>query len=250
MDYFLADPVSVPKENITQFSEKVWHLPKTRLCFTPPTADITQDVSLLPALKNSFVTFGCFQDLSKINDRALALWATILQHCPHSKMILKNNQLKDNHVKQQLLDDFKRLNITADRIILEEGGSRTQYFSAYHSVDFLLDTFPFPGGTTTCEALWMGIPTLTLAGNTLLERQGMSLLNCVNPNDCIADDEEAYIQKAIFFAKDFQHLNQLRQQLRATMKNSPLVDAASFAFNLERALLDIWSDKFSAKNQA
>ncbi len=158
--------------------------------------------------------------------------------------MFKNHQLKNAHTKQQLLTRLNKLGIVAEQIILEEGGSRAQYFKAYHSVDFMLDTFPFPGGTTTCEALWMGVPTLTLAGNTLLQRQGMSFLNCVGLNTWIAYDEVDYIQKAIFYAHNLNPLHHLRSTLRETMATSPLVDAARFAKDVEQALLAMWQEKY------
>ena len=244
IDYFLTDAISVPAENHSHFSEKIAYLPNTRLCFTPPTHDIPQEINELPATHHGFITFGCFQDLSKINDHTLALWATILQACPQSKLMFKNHQLKNAHTKQQLLTRLNKLGIVAEQIILEEGGSRAQYFKAYHSVDFMLDTFPFPGGTTTCEALWMGVPTLTLAGNTLLQRQGMSFLNCVGLNTWIAYDEVDYIQKAIFYAHNLNPLHHLRSTLRETMATSPLVDAARFAKDVEQALLAMWQEKY------
>ena len=151
--------------------------------------------------------------------------------------------LKDTEAKQTLISRFKTLNIPIERFILEEGSSRELYLAAYGNVDFMLDTFPFPGGTTTCEALWMGVPTLTLTGNTLLERQGMAILNCVGLTDWIANDETDYIQKAIYFANNTHLLCQIRANLRQTMATSPLVDAAQFALDFEQALFAMWKEK-------
>jgi len=243
LDYFIADSISVPEHNRSHFTEKVWYLPETRLCFTPPSPDIAQEPTPLPALNNGFVTFGCFQGLSKINDQMLNLWAKILQHCPHSQLMIKNHQVKDNVAKQNLITQLKHHQIPLERIILEEGSPRDRYLNAYSRVDFMLDTFPFPGGTTTCEALWMGVPTLTLAGNTLLERQGMSMLSCVGLTDWVAHDEDDYLQKAIFHANKLDNLNQLRANLRKTMSVSLLVDAERFTKNLEFALWGMWNEK-------
>lgn len=243
MDYFLADPISAPKSVSSQFTEKVWHLPHTRLCFTPPAADIAQELTSLPANKNGFITFGCFQNLDKLSDSIMMLWGEILENCPNSKLMLKNMALKDTEAKQTLISRFETLNIPIERVILEEGSSRELYLAAYGNVDFMLDTFPFPGGTTTCEALWMGVPTLTLTGNTLLERQGMAILNCVGLTDWIANDGTDYIQKAIYFANNTHLLCQIRANLRQTMATSPLVDAAQFALDFEQALLAMWKEK-------
>jgi predicted O-linked N-acetylglucosamine transferase (SPINDLY family) len=107
----------------------------------------------------------------------------------------------------------------------------------------MLDTFPFPGGTTTCEALWMGVPTLTLAGKTLLERQGMSMLTNVGLSDWIADNTDDYVQKAIHFCQKTDYLATLRNSLRSTMALSPLVDAPRFAHDLEQAFQKMWHEK-------
>jgi len=240
IDYFLADPISVPEQNRSHFTEEVWYLPKTRLCFTPPSPDIAQEPTLLPALNNGFVTFGCFQTISKITDQILALWAKILHRCQNSQLLIKNHQIKDAVSKQDFIAQLKRHQISLERIVFEEGSPRQEYLAAYGRVDFILDTFPFTGGTTTCEALWMGVPTLTLAGNTLLERQGMSLLSCVGLESWIATNEEDYINKAVHYANHLDKLAQLRSQLRQKMLASPLTDAPLFAADLTHALQEMW----------
>ena len=242
IDYFLADPISVPEQNRAHFTEKVWYLPKTRLCFTPPSPDIAQESTPLPALSNGFVTFGCFQTISKMTDPILALWTKILRRCPNSQLMIKNHQIKDLISKQDLMTQLKKHHIPLECIVFEEGSPREDYLAAYGRVDFILDTFPFTGGTTTCEALWMGVPTLTLTGNTLLERQGMSLLSCVGLEDWIATNEEDYINKAVNHAKQLDKLAQLRGQLRPQMRESPLMDAPLFASDFTHALQEIWQD--------
>lgn len=242
-DYFLADPIAVPNKNQFHFSEKVCYLPHTRLCFSPPNHNISQELSELPALKNGFVTFGCFQHLSKVNDKILIQWAKILDKCPNSQLVIKNNQLSDPLVKAELLLRLKSFGIPKESIILEQGSPRAQYLEAYHHVDFMLDTFPYTGGTTTCEALWMGIPTLTLAGNTLLERQGMVFMSCVGLHDWIADNEDDYVQKAVNHALNLENLSHTRNTLRETMKKSPLVDAARFAKDIEVVFANICKEK-------
>jgi predicted O-linked N-acetylglucosamine transferase (SPINDLY family) len=120
---------------------------------------------------------------------------------------------------------------------------RAAYLAAYAEVDMILDTFPFTGGTTTCEALWMGVPTLTLTGNTLLARQGVSLLSAVGLHDWIAADEQMYVDKAISYAQQLPALAQLRTQLRSMLQRSPLVDAPRFARHFSYALQSMWREK-------
>lgn len=124
-----------------------------------------------------------------------------------------------------------------------------QYLAAYAQVDVVLDTFPYTGGTTTCEALWMGVPTLTMAGSTLLGRQGASLLSAGGLSDWVANDEDEYVSKAIAFASDIAALAQLRSDLRAQVQQSPLFDAQRFARNFEAALYGMW-DEFCQRRVA
>ena len=120
---------------------------------------------------------------------------------------------------------------------------REEYLAAYANVDIILDTFPYPGGTTTCEALWMGVPTLTLAGGTLLARQGASMLACADLEDWIARDENDYITRTLFHASDIDRLAQLRSGLRQKVLASPLFNAPRFALHLEDALQQMWQQK-------
>jgi predicted O-linked N-acetylglucosamine transferase (SPINDLY family) len=130
--------------------------------------------------------------------------------------------------------------------MLVEPGSREAYLNAHCEVDVILDTFPYPGGTTTCEALWMGVPTVTLAGETLVSRQGASILSCAGLPDWVATDVAAYVVKAIEKSKDLDGLATLRSGLRQQVQASPLFDAPRFARNLEQALRTIWDTTTAA----
>lgn len=240
IDYFLADAVSVPKDNHAHFSEKIWYLKDTRLCFTPPPSSLATLIAPLAAQTNGYITFGCFQKLGKITDQMLKVWGVILQKIPQSRLKLKNWQMHCAMTRSTLQERLLAAGISLAQVEIEEGSSRADYFASYNHVDIMLDTFPFPGGTTTCEALWMGVPTLTLAGNTLLERQGMSMLSCLDLHDWIAFDEQEYIDKAVTHAQDIQNLANLRKQLRQRMATSPLTNAANFALNFEGALQEMW----------
>lgn len=245
IDYFLADPTSAPPEIQSQFSEKLYYLPNTRLCFTPPHPSTTSDVGSLPALTNTNVTFACFQNLKKINEEVIQCWAKILQQLPNSQLLIKNKQLTNGTVKQDFLNKLISGNVPLAQIALQEPSPRQEYLATYNTVDIMLDTFPYPGGTTTCEALWMGVPTLTLTGNTLLARQGVSMLSCVGLTDWIAQDKDEYVQKAITFAHNLPLLSALKHSLRTTMNHSPLVDAPLFAQNLSTALFGMWQEKMA-----
>lgn len=245
MDYVLADPVSVPESHREQFTESVWYLPDTRLCFTPPVAFARLVPAPPPAVNNGFIIFGCFQNVRKINDAVLALWGKIFHLLPQARLRLQNKQMNCPSTREHLMQRLAQAGIGQERVIMEGPVSREDYLAAHAKVDIILDTFPYPGGTTTCEALWMGVPTLTLAGDTMLARQGASLLTCAGLEEWVANNEEDYVALALAHASDINRLAQLRSGLRQQVLASPLFDAPRFARHLEDALQGMWQHSSS-----
>jgi predicted O-linked N-acetylglucosamine transferase (SPINDLY family) len=238
MDYLLADKVCVPEAQRGNFSEAVWYLPDTRWCFTAPDVDLP--VASLPALKNGYITFGCFQRLTKVGDEVLTVWGKILSALPNAKLRWQCTQLANPTVTAQFVERLKQHGIDPAQVTMHGGVSREAYLAAHAEVDMILDTFPFPGGTTTCEALWMGVPTLTLAGESLLARQGASLLTAAGLGDWVANNVDDYIAKAVTLTSDIPKLVALRAGLRGQASTSPLFDAKLFARNFEDALWGMW----------
>ncbi|MFI4941340.1 MAG: tetratricopeptide repeat protein, partial [Burkholderiales bacterium] len=249
IDYLIADPCSLPEAEEANFTETIWRLPETRLCFTPP--DVNVEVSPLPALANGngHITFGCFNNLGKMNDAVMALWAKLLHAVPQSRLFLKARQLNDAAVRQSVLQGFAVHGIAADRLVLESSSPRAAYLSAYHRVDIALDPFPFPGGATTAEALWMGVPVLTMAGEHFLARQGMSLLSNAGLPEWVAADAADYVARAVSYAGDLQRLAALRKGLRQQVLASPLFDAPRFARHFATALRGMWTEWCNRRNQ-
>jgi predicted O-linked N-acetylglucosamine transferase (SPINDLY family) len=238
IDYFIADPHTLPAGEGKQFTETVWRLPDTRLCFTAPDADVA--VAELPALTNGHITFGCFNSLTKINDRVIALWARLLDAVPGSRLMLKAKQLKEALVQDKMRERFAAHGVAADHLLLEGPEARAEYLAAYNRIDIALDPFPFTGGTTTAECLWMGVPVLTLAGDRLVSRQGVGLLANAGLPDWIATDADDYVGKAALHASNPQALAALRRSLRQQVLASPVFDGERFARHLEKALHDMW----------
>ena len=247
IDYFIADPLSVPAPHRAHFSETLCYLPDTRLCFTPPLGSEALRPGPPPALARGHLTFGCFQASTKINDRVLQAWSQIRRALPAARLRLQCKQFDDPGLRERLRCRCIDAGIDEARLSLHGATPREAYLAAHHEVDILLDTFPYPGGTTTCEALWMGVPTVTLAGNTLLARQGASLLSCVGLHDWIAEDAADYAQRAVRLAADLAGLATLRATLRSQMLDSPLVDAPRFASYLQAALQKMWGDRGAAR---
>ena len=238
MDYLLGDPYVTPPEYDNHFTEKVWRLPKTRWCFTPPNVNI--NAAELPALNNGYITFGCFNNLTKMNDEVVELWSKVLNSIPNSRLLLKAKQFRDKSTQESVIQRFNIQGVKSERITLEEPEKREKYFAAYNQIDIALDPFPFTGGTTSVECLWMGVPVLTLAGDSLISRQGVGILINIGLPDWIADNKKEYIAKSILFASDLEKLATLRSRLRRQILTSPLFDAQSFAQDFEKSLWEMW----------
>lgn len=246
MDYLLADLVSVPDFHREHFTEAVWYLPDTVNCLTPPAASTRLAITPPPAMHNGYITFGCFQNMTKINDDVLALWGQIFQALPQARLRLHSKQMNCPAARELLQQRVSQVGISPERVTIEGTiSSREDYLATHAEVDIVLDSFPYPGITTTCEALWMGVPTVTLAGNTMLARQGASLLTCVGLEEWIASSEKDYVALAIAHASDVNRLAQLRSGLRQKVLASPLFDAPRFALHLEDALQGMWQQKMS-----
>jgi len=243
IDFLLTDEISVSESQRNYFSEKFWYLPETRLCFTPPDSDLIP--SLLPAKQNNCITFGCFQNLSKINDAVIAVWGEVFKTLPTARLVLRNKQMSCLEEVENLRLRLSQVGIVPERVKVGCLLAREDYLASYSEVDIMLDTFPYPGGTTTCEALWMGVPTLTLSGDTLLGRQGASLLNCVGLQDWVAQSEGEYTAKAIQHGANIELLSVLRENLRAQILETALFDALRFSKQFEGAMIGMWNQKLS-----
>lgn len=236
MDYLIADEIGLPRNHTSQFTEQILYLPESRYCFSMPEG--TPEVSPLPSLTKKVFTFGCFQHLNKVNNEVLETWAQILK------------QVEDSHLRWQALQfsDENLLQITASRLdklglqgkyTLLPSVSRNQYFAAYNEVDVVLDTFPYTGGTTTIEALWMGVPTVTLEGKSLLERQGSSIIKTIGLDKFSTKSKKDYIELSIWLSKESKLLVDIRNNLRNLALKSTLFDTEKFTSRFVEKLFSI-----------
>lgn len=240
IDYLLADHCTLPVIEEINFTEKIWHLPETRLCFTPPDAHV--EIGPLPASITGSITFGCFNNLTKMNEEVVTLWSRVLSAIPNSRLYLKAKQLTESSIQEKVLNRFAAQGIESARLTLEGQSSRVDYLKSYQGVDIALDPFPFPGGTTTVEALWMGVPVLTLPGDRFLSRQGAGLLLNAGLPEWIATGKEDYVARAVAHAADLDGLALLRGRLRAQVLTSPIFDPERFAGHLHDALRCMWKE--------
>lgn len=244
MDFFLADPVSTPAAVQAQFTEEIWRLPATLFCFTPPPEHANLVVVPPPVLRNGYITFGSFQRLNKLSDITLELWGRILKKMPQAQLLLRNDALHSEHVRARLLSQLARAGILGSRV--KFGGyvaEREDYLAGYGELDIVLDTVPHPGVTTTCEALWMGVPTVTLAQGATLGRIGASLLTCAGLAEWVAWNEDEYVALALRHGSAIERLARLRSGLRQQVAGTPLFDAGLFVPQLEDALFAMWQRK-------
>ena len=186
------------------------------------------------------MTFGSFGSLTKLNEPVIQAWARVLQALPDAKLFLKAKQLIDSSVRKALGERLAKHGIPADRLIIEGPSPRSEYLAAYKRVDVMLDTFPYPGGTTTMEALWMGVPVVALRGDRLLSRQGENILKNVGLSRWIASDVDDYVRIATGVAHSLADLSGLRAGLRSQLQASPMMDSARFAGHFEAALRQMW----------
>ena len=240
VDALIADPWIVPENCTGEFIEPVVRLPQTFLCFTPPPFDLAAGPP--PAHADGGIRFGCFNQLAKMNDEVVAVWAKVLQAVAGSRLLLQAQTLQDPAIGARVFDRFARNGIRPDRLSLQPAQDRASYLAAYRQVDIALDPFPYPGGTTTLEALWMGVPVLTLPGSSALSRQGFSILQNLGLGDWVAKDADEYVSLAVQHAADKMTLAALQHSLRERLLSSPLCDAPHFAGHLEQAVRALWRD--------
>ena len=243
MDYILGDQWMLPPEEAHHFVEKGWRLSGAHSCLTPPEENIM--VETLPALRNKWVTFGTLNNLAKMNDQVVACWARILNKIPDSRLYLNSRNLLDQALRKSIIARYAAHGIAENRLALEATSGRAAALSSYNQIDIALDPFPYPGGTSSYEALWMGVPILTMRGSNYLSHLGESIMHHAGLADWIAADEDDYVAKAIYHTANLQHLATLRAGLRQQVLSSPLFDAPRFARDFEEALWGMWRNDLS-----
>jgi predicted O-linked N-acetylglucosamine transferase (SPINDLY family) len=236
IQYRITDPYLDPPDDANPvYSEQSLRLPDTYWCYEPGIP--APDVGPLPALSNAHITFGCLNTFRKVNTDSMLAWARILRDVPQSRLIL---HVIEGSQRQQVLELFHGADINADRIDFVGHVPLAAYMQTYQRIDIGLDPFPYTGGTTTCDALWMGVPVVTLAGRTAVHRGGVSILSNLGMPQLIAQSIDQYVQIATPLAGDVGKLTEMRKAMREKMLHSPLMDAPGFARGLETLYRSVW----------
>jgi len=238
MDYLLADRFHVPPAAEAHYCEKVLRMPAGYVCYDPPPS--APAVGPLPALERGFVTFGSFNNAAKLTPEVLALWAEIVGRVPGSRLLLASPALGGAIARDRIGSAFGAAGGDRDRLELRGSLPWPDLLAAYNTVDVALDPFPYSGGVTTCEALWMGVPVVTCPGETFASRHSLSHLSTVGLTETVAGDSREYADLAVRLAGDLSHLASLRAGLRDQMAGSPLCDGVRFARDLLSLLRDVW----------
>ena len=239
IDYMIGDRFVIPENESGHFTEKIFRLPNMWVCFTPP--DFNIDISEPPVIKNGYVTFGSFNHLSKINKKVIFLWAKVLKSIPKSKLFLKTKQLNDSYLKEKIISEFKGNGIDLNSIILEGSSPRNKLLNSYNKIDIALDPFPYSGGVTSLEAIWMGVPVLTKKGSRFVSHTTESINHNLGMPDWVADNENEYVKKAIKFSSNLQFLIEINKNLRQKAIKSPLFNSPLFAKQLNNAFWEMWN---------
>jgi len=240
IDYVLTDAIVDPPDDPTWSTEVPYHLPDVFCCYSP--AEEAPEVSPLPASSrpDGAITFGSLHKLPKLNLQVLTLWAELLRRVPSSRLLLYRNNLRGKR-RESILTHFETHGIAADRLDLRdvlEAGSN--HYSVYQEVDISLDVFPWSGHTTACESLWMGVPILTIRGDRHAGRMTASVLSALGLTDWIAETPEEYLDKGVEFARNLDHLADLRRSMRDRMNRSPMGNGRTWTKNLEAAYRKMW----------
>jgi predicted O-linked N-acetylglucosamine transferase (SPINDLY family) len=238
VDYRLSDPhLDPPESDLSGYSEKTVRLPRTYWCYQPIDAP---DVAPLPALKSGRVTFGCMNVFAKVSQPALDLWARILRGTPGSRLMIHSPP--GAHL-ERLAARMLSAGVTADRVAFVATQPWDKYLETYGEIDICLDPFPYAGGITTCDALWMGAPVVSLSGQTAVGRGGRGILTNIGLAELVAYSPDEYARLAIELAQDLPRLQALRADMRRRMLQSPLMDAPALARDIEAAYRQMWRDR-------
>ncbi|PAU94589.1 hypothetical protein CK503_07290 [Aliifodinibius salipaludis] len=240
-DYLITDEYESPAGEEEFYTEKLVRMPDDYISFVPPA--YAPDVQSLPAKENGYITFGCFNNPTKVNDVVLRKWAQIMRQVPDSKLCLKSKQYDTASFRKQILEVMKEEDIAEDRVEFEGHTSHDDHLDAYNKVDIALDPWPYSGGLTTCEALYMGVPVITMPGPTFAGRHSTTHLMNAGLEQWVTDSWKEYTERTVALANDWDALQEWRSILRGKLCNSAVCDSKRFGAHLSIAFREMWRQR-------
>ncbi|MBL8826688.1 MAG: tetratricopeptide repeat protein [Planctomycetaceae bacterium] len=240
IDYLFSDRCMTPEGYDQHFAERIYRMPDVISSYRLPTE--LPPLAPPPSIQNGYVTFGSFNNTSKINPSVIALWSRVLNAVPRSRMFLKFRALNEPAVQERLLGWFAEQGIDRSRLDFEGHSRLPEMLAAYGRVDVALDTLPYTGGTTTILALLMGVPVVTLPGETMAGRQSLSVLTQAGCTQLVATDADDFVKKATTLVADSRRLAELRPVVRRQMQQAPFCDSPRIAGQFTTALRQMWRD--------
>ena len=242
VDYFFSDKICSPERNsLDTFTEKILRLDTCCFCYAPGLIrEMPAQELRAPILSNGFVTFGSFNNFAKVSDDVLYMWRAILDGVPRSRLILKGKIFSLDDGREIVKEKFRKMSFPLDRV--EFRPYSPDYLEQYKDIDIALDTFPYTGGTTTCEALYMGVPVITFRGKTHGARLGASILNSADVKELIAASPMDYVKKAIQLSRRKELIAAYHVGLREHIKFSALMDGQKYLRELEKIYREVWKN--------
>jgi FkbM family methyltransferase len=241
VDYLITDCIETPEGEESFYTEKLVRMPDDYISFMPP--DYAPEVKLLPAVENGYITFGCFNNPTKVNPEVIVRWAEILKNVPESRLFLKSRQYDTPALRNRISIKMEELGIGSSRLIFEGQSPHEELLNCYNRVDIALDPWPYSGGLTTCEALWMGVPVITYPGPTFAGRHAATHLVNAGFPEWVANSWDEYVKKATELSGDLDHLGSTRVKLRDTVAGSVLCDGKRFGQHLSNAFREMWKQR-------
>jgi predicted O-linked N-acetylglucosamine transferase (SPINDLY family) len=239
MDYRICDRYTDPPgATDLEGTEALAVMPDSQWCYRPYISSVP--AAIPPSVRNGFVTFGSFNQFGKVSPSIRSIWAEILGELPQARLLVVG--VPRGRTQDEFRESFSESGVSADRIQMVDRVPLEEYYQLFNRVDIALDTMPYSGGTTTCDALWMSVPVITLAGKHPVARSGASLLATAGFPDLIAQSSKAYVEMAVELARDASALADFRRGIREQMRRSPLMDEPKFVRELEQIYRRMWCD--------
>ena len=238
IDYLISDNIETPEGSDKYYTEKLIRMPNDYICYDPPL--YLPPLSDNPVKSKGYITFGCFNNATKINEVLLRQWSVIMHAVPDSRLFLKSFNFENEGLQERVLSQLEMNGISRDRVRIEGRSPHKELLACYNDVDIALDPWPYSGGLTTCEAMIMGVPVVTLPGPTFAGRHSATHLTNAGMNELVAENWEQYINIVVGLTQDLSSLTIIRQHLREILLNSPVCDGKKFALHFSHAMRAIW----------